>query len=517
MGKFNNGLTPADILPSITVFLILLFFVYYISIVVPRQGTAEWISRKIHKDRLSLFAPRYSMDKKDILPFVVITLVFLSLAVFNLGGTATVDVIAHIQDPVPGQTHISNMYFDEVYFVRTAVEHIKNLNPYEITHPPLGKEIIAASILIVGESPLGWRIIGAVCGVIMLLVMYVFIKNMFGKTAVAACGTLLLGFDFMRYVQTRIATIDTYAVLFILLAFFFMYRYITTDADATFRKSLLPLALSGLFFGISFAVKWIGFYAGAGLLILYIIRLYQLWDHYNSTGKTGFGIYLIKTLLYSMLFFVVIPVIIYYITYIPYGTLRGMTVSGGMLWNPDYFRLVWQNQEAMLTYHSKTVLGAEHPFSSFWWQWIFNIKPILYVAGVSGDLRASFGAFGNPVIWWGGIPAVLVMAVRVFTHRDGRALFILIGYLTQLLPWIAVSRIVFVYHYFPSTLFIVLAFAHMFNTLAERRKRSGLNAVYGYTAASGSVFALFFPLLSGMYMPNWYYTNLVKWLYIWPF
>jgi len=352
---------------------------------------------------------------------------------------------------------------------------------------------------------------------LMLLVMYIFIKNMFGKTLVATCGTLLFGFDFMRFVQTRIATIDTYAVLFILLAFFFMYRHITTDADAPFRKSLLSLALSGLFFGLSFAVKWIGFYAGAGLLILYVIRLFQLWDYYNSTGKTGFGEYLTKTLLYSVLFFVVIPATVYYLSYIPYGTARGMTVSGGMLWNPDYISMVWDNQGAMLKYHSKTVLGAEHPFSSFWWQWVLNIRPILYVNGVSGELRATFGAFGNPVVWWGGILAIPVMAVRLFTHRDGRALIILIGYLTQLLPWIFVSRIVFMYHYFPSTLFIVLALSHMFNTLIERRKHSGALVVCGYTTVSATVFALFFPLLSGMYMPNWYYTNLVKWFYHWPF
>jgi len=358
---------------------------------------------------------------------------------------------------------------------------------------------------------------GALLGVLMLPVIYIFIKNMFGKTAVAACAALLLGFDFMRFVQTRIATIDTFAVFFILLAFFFMYRHITTDIDAPFRKSLLPLALSGLFFGLGFAAKWVGLYAGAGLLVIYIIRLCQLWGHYRSSGMTGFGLYLIKTLLFSLLFFVIVPVSIYYVSYIPYGTARGMEPGIGILWNPDFFSLVWSNQVYMLTYHSKIVLGAEHPFSSYWWQWILNIRPILYVYNVSGDLRATFGAFGNPVVWWGGFLAMIVMAVRVFTHRDGKALFILIGYLAQLLPWIAVSRIVFVYHYFPSTLFIVLALAHMFNTLIERRKFSGAKIVYAYTAVTAVIFALFFPMLSGMYMPGWYYSNFIKWFYLWPF
>jgi len=321
----------------------------------------------------------------------------------------------------------------------------------------------------------------------------------------------------MRFVQTRISTIDTYAVFFILLAFYFMYRHITTDVDAPFRKSLLPLALSGLFFGLSFAVKWVGFYAGAGLLVIYIIRIIQLWEHYRSAGMTGFGRYLIKTLLFSLLFFVIIPAVIYYVSYIPYGTARGMEPGISILWNPDFFELFRSNQVYMYTYHSKIVLSAEHPYSSFWWQWIFNIRPILYAYSVSDNLRATFGAFGNPVVWWGGFLAMIVMAVRVITHRDGKALFILIGYLAQLLPWIMVSRIVFIYHYFPSTLFIVLALAHMFNTIIERRKSSGVKVILGYTALTAAIFAMFFPLLAGMYLPNWYYSDYLKWFYLWPF
>jgi len=515
--NFNREITPVMFFPAVVIVLILLFFAYYISVVRSQPGTAEWIIRKLNKNNLTLLNHRFLLDKRDIMPLVIVTIFFMILAMFNLGSSGTVDVMGEIHESTPGLTHLESMYFDEIYHVRTAVEHINNFNPYEATHPPLGKEIIAASILIFGESPFGWRLLGALLGVLMLPVIYILIKGMFGKPVVAVCATLLFGFDFMRYVQTRIATIDTFVVFFILLAFFFMYRYITTDVDAPFRKSLLPLALSGLFFGLGFAVKWVGFYAGAGLLVIYIIRLCMLWGHYRAAGMVGFGVYLIKTLLFSFLFFIVIPVLIYYISYIPYGTARGMEAGIGILWNPDFFKLVWSNQEYMLTYHSKIVVSATHPFSSFWWQWILNIRPILYVYGVSGELRATFGAFGNPVVWWGGVLAMIMMAVRIFAYRDGKALFILIGYLAQLLPWIAVTRIVFIYHYFPSTLFIILAFAHMFNTIIERRKFSGTKVVYGYTAVTAVVFAIFFPMMSGMYLPNWYYSSFLKWFQTWPF
>jgi len=515
----NNPL-PA-VFPVIVILFLFGFFIYYIKVIQPRSGTTEWVHAELDRGRLTFFMERYPLTKKDIEPLVIITVVFMFLAIFNLGDINKVDVTAEISLLMetkalsPDSTHLNNIYFDEIYFVRTAVEHLENLNPYEVSHPPLGKELIAASILTFGMSPMGWRLFGAIFGVIMISVMYIFIKNMFGKTSVAVCGALLLGFDFMRYVQTRIATIDTYAVLFILLAFFFMYRHITTDADAPFRKSLAPLAFSGLFFGLSFASKWIGFYAGAGLLIIYLIRLIQLETHYRSNEKAGFGSYLTKTLLFSVLFFVIVPVIIYYLSYIPYGTARGMSISNGMLWDPAFLRLFWGNQVSMFSYHSQLV--AEHPFSSTWWQWVLNTRPILYANYALGDARARFGAFGNPVLWWGGFLAMITMVVRAFTHRDARALFIFIGFASQLLPWIAVTRIVFAYHYFPSTLFLVLALAHMFNTIIEHRERSGLKAIYTYTAVTGVVFAMFFPALSGLYMPQWYYSTFVRWFSSWPF
>jgi len=192
-----------------------------------------------------------------------------------------------------------------------------------------------------------------------------------------------------------------------------------------------------------------------------------------------------------------------------------MSLSEGMLWDPAFVRLVWGNQVSMFNYHSELV--AVHPFSSQWWQWIFNIRPILYVNNALGDARAKYAAFGNPVVWWGGLLAMITMGVRVFTHRDGKALFILIGYLSQLLPWVAVTRIVFAYHYFPGTLFLVLALAHIFNSIIEQRERTGLKVVLAYTFVTAAVFAMFFPALSGLYMPGWYYNYFVKWFETWPF
>ncbi|MCL2045696.1 MAG: phospholipid carrier-dependent glycosyltransferase [Oscillospiraceae bacterium] len=412
--------------------------------------------------------------------------------------------------------YMNSMYFDEIYHGRTALEHLRNIRPYETTHPPLGKLIIAASINKFGMTPFGWRFIGAVFGVAMLLIMYVFLKNMFGKTAVALCGTLLLGFDFMRFTQTRIATIDTYGVFFILAAFFFMYRHITTDPDAPFRKSLPSLALSGISFGLGCASKWIVPYAGAGLAVIYTIRLFMLGKHYEDNSKKGFGIYLLKTILFSLLFFVVVPVVIYILSYIPYGLARDMTIQDGMLKDPEFYEIIWENQKSMFNYHG--FLVATHPYSSWWYQWIVDGRPILYYSSSNGNMRSSFAAFGNPIVWWGGLFAMISMFYAAIKQRSGKALFIIIGYLSQLLPWVAVTRIVFIYHYFPSTLFLVLALSYVFDTLLSRGYGRYKQAVYGLTASAGVLFFLFYPALTGVYAPNWYFRYLLRWIPgAWPF
>ena len=416
--------------------------------------------------------------------------------------------------------YMNSMYFDEVYHARTGYEFLRGVAPYELSHPPLGKAIIAGSISAFGMTPFGYRSVGAFFGVLMLIVMYIFLKNMFGRTAVAVCGTLLFGFEFMRFVQTRIATVDTFAVFFILAAYFFMYRHITTPPGSEFRDSLASLLLSGVFFGLGCATKWNVIYAGIGLGVIFAMRLFFLARHYRANRLDGFGVYLTKTLLFSVLFFGAVPAALYFLSYIPFVRAHGLVFNASRLFRPEFYReyfdIFRENQVLMLDYHG--ALEATHPFSSAWWQWLLDLKPILYVNNYIGDLRSSFAAFGNPAVWWGGLAAMVFMALRVFLNRDGKALFILLGYLSQLLPWIPVSRIVFIYHYFPGTLFLVMALAHIFGIILERKRSGYALAVYGFTAASGLVFAMFYPALTGIPAPHWYFETLLNWIPVaWPF
>ena len=393
------------------------------------------------------------------------------------------------------QTYMNSTYFDEIYHARTAWEHLNGVYPYEITHPPLGKIIISIGIALFGMTPFGWRFSGTLFGVLMLPVIYIFAKRLFGGKAVPAACTLVLTSDFMHFVQTRIATIDTYAVFFILLMYLFMYVFITTG-------SRRELALSGIFFGIGAASKWTCIYAGAGLAVIWLIYVIREAKAQRLDMK-GFW----KLCGFCVIFFVLIPCLIYYFAYIPYGTARSISP-----FSAEYLRMVLDNQSYMFNYHSGIV--AEHPYSSRWYQWVLDIRPILYYLEYFDDgTHSSFGAFLNPALCWGGLLSLFVLIYTAIFRRDRCAGFILLGYLAQLIPWMFVTRITFEYHYFPCSVFLVLSLGYCFN-LMRHNLRHWKWYVSGFVTLSIALFVMFYPALSGKPVAA---TGLLSWLPTWPF
>ena len=81
---------------------------------------------------------------------------------------------------------------------------------------------------------------------------------------------VLLALDFMRFSQSRLATIDIYGTFFILLGAYFMLWYCQQVLTVGVNGAALPMFLGGLAFGLGCASKWTGIYAGAGLAVLYL-------------------------------------------------------------------------------------------------------------------------------------------------------------------------------------------------------------------------------------------------------
>lgn len=427
------------------------------------------------------------------------------IAVREITGPASAAALCDEADTVPASsTYCNSSYFDEIYHARTAYEHLRGVYPYEVSHPPLGKVILSLGIALFGMTPFGWRCMGALFGVAMLPLMWDLLRRMFRDDRVALCGAALLAFDFMHLTQTRIATIDSFATLFILLMYLFLYRYFT-------EGRLRHLAACGVTFGIGAATKWTCLYAGAGLGVLWALHwVFQgVQAHRDGDGRR-YVRRLISNIGFCLVFFVLVPGMIYYASYYPYGAARGLH-GAGMYFTREYAAIVLENQRFMFTYHAGLV--ATHPYSSRWWQWLLDLRPILYYLSYGDGTVSTIGAFVNPLLCWGGLLALPVLAYRA-VRRDRTALFILVGYLAQVLPWVFISRLTFEYHYFAATLFLVLALGYVFDRL---RQRGYFGIVYAFTAASGALFALFYPVLTGVTVSRSYAWNVLKWLPDWPF
>lgn len=407
--------------------------------------------------------------------------------------------------PADGISFLNGTYFDEIYHARTGYEFVHGLHTYETTHPPFGKILIALGIALFGMTPFGWRIAGTVIGILMIPVIYLFGREISKSRWLGTFAAVLLAFDFMHFTQTRIATIDVYVTFFILLMYYFMYRYTQMDIfHMPLKKIWLPLGACGVTMGFAVASKWTGAYGGVGLAVIFFASLFLRYREAVPANRGRFKEYTVKTIVFCLIFFVAVPGLIYVLSYIPFKS-----------WNGGLFRKMWNNQISMFSYHSGLV--AEHPFSSAWYEWPVMIRPILYYSQAVGETaRQSISAFGNPLVWWTGIPAFGYMIYLAVRKKDRNAAFLCVGYLAQYLPWCMVTRITFIYHYFPSVPFVVLMLTYSAKKLGEWLPEKVWRLVTaGYAAAVVMMFLLFYPVLSGQIVNTKYVDLFLRWMDSW--
>lgn len=406
------------------------------------------------------------------------------------GGGALFDE----QDAVPETiSQLNSMYFDEIYHGRTGYEMLHALPVYETTHPPLGKDFIMVGIALFGMTGFGWRFSGTLFGVLLVPLAWCFGRRLTRRVWAGALAGALLALDFMRFAQSRIATIDIYGTFFILLGAYFMVWYCQSVLEKGVLKSLLPMALGGLAFGLGCASKWTGIYAGAGLAILYLGVLYARWKQ----QKPGFWREFRTAALGGVMFYVLLPFVIYLASYLPY------------LWRDPSFGLQdwWDCQQYMFWYHS--TLEATHPFESRWYTWLLDLRPVWYYQNtyLPAGLKASIAGMGGPVIWLVGLAAMLLLYWRQCSGRGTRTgMGVLILYATQLVPWMLVARCTFLYHYFPSSIFCLAAIVLMLGGARDQKlaKRIGV----GLVAASLVLFVWYYPVLSGLPVPEFWARSL---------
>ncbi len=402
------------------------------------------------------------------------------------------------QNVIPDEISYTNSsYFDEVYFPRTAYEHLHNLDPYEWTHPPLGKLIIAIPISIMGMTPFAYRLFGNIAGILMIPAMYILAKMLFKKSKYGILAAMIMALDGMHFVQTRIGTTDSFLVLFIILEYLFMYRYIF-NKGLRLRKRLIPLFLSGLFMGMSISIKWSGVFSAVGLAIIFFASLIiEIVENKKWTKENTIII------LCCIIFFIVIPVIIYVLSYIPFYILDKPKITD----INSFF--AWQQK--MFNYHND--LKATHSYSSNWYTWPITQKSVLYWTGTTNDGNITrIALLGNPIIFWFSIPCMLFTLIYGLAKRKFNYLFLIIAIVCGLAPYLKITRIMFLYHYFPILPFAMLSIVAFLSWLCDKKNTN--IPIYGFLLVTFVVFVLFFPVYSGLPTTTEYLKRL-KWLKTW--
>ncbi|MDO8577121.1 MAG: phospholipid carrier-dependent glycosyltransferase [Candidatus Daviesbacteria bacterium] len=367
--------------------------------------------------------------------------------------------------------------FDEVYHAFTAKEYLTGSEAawewwttpppgvaFEWTHPPLAKEIMAASMFLLhNKDAWTWRLPGTLLGILSVYLVYLLGLKLLRNQNAALIAAFAFSLDGLNFVQSRTGMNDIYYVTFSLIALLLLLN----------KKYLF----SAIILGLALSSKWAAFYA-----YLVFIPL------------------LIKDRQYrQILFFLIFPPIIYLISYLPFFLLG------------HNFTQFVQLQQQMWWYH--THLKATHPYSSPWWSWPLNLYPVWYFVDYQKNAVANIFTSGNPALFWIGTVTVIFTAVEAFKKRSMNLIIILLGFFAFWLPWIHSPRIMFLYHFSPSVPFLSLALGYQLNKLLTDKEGRRLALLLLLLIAISFIFV--FPYLTGIPLPRnvirlFFLTNLSK-------
>ena len=325
--------------------------------------------------------------------------------------------------------------WDEIYFPVMARKFLQGVYQFDL-HPPLGKFIIATSIALFGDTPIGWRLMPALFGLAMLplgaVLGWYYFRERVGALLLAA---FIAGETFL-VAYSRTGIMDGILV-------FFMLATLLAAVLAKRNKDVLWVAV---LLGLSIAIKW-------AVFMVVVPVGYILW-------RKGLFRPFVAGLWVSA---------VTYIAIVYVGALVAVTVNPWEAWEWTWS---WHIEAAR-----KITAAIPNPWGSSWWSWPIMLKPIrfFYEADAGGKVRV-ISAIGNPVLWYGGTLAVvagLFEAGRRLAFRqplaDDPLVPIVLGYVFLLLPWVPGTRIPYIYNYLPCYAFALMALVYWLCRLWGRR------------------------------------------------
>lgn len=378
--------------------------------------------------------------------------------------------------------------FDEVHYLPAAREllglwnegHGEYLNR---EHPLLGKELIALGMALLGDTPLGWRIMPLLFGT---LAFFASLRAMWhasaDRFATLAFG-ILLATGFHLLIQSRIAMLDIFMAAFLSVA-----AWQFAGACAEPEKGRWRLALTGVALGHSMGAKWnaipLAMLPGLAFLVARA-RAGRRRLFLSRRGAPVPGV----TLVEAFVWLGIVPLLAYAATFLP------------GYWLGEYLRPSPLAEQGLIGFHGEMLALQQqvltpHTYQSNWPQWLLNTRAVWYFYAPADGAQRGILLIGNPLTMLLGLAGMLWCLVSGISRENWTKLAVVIGYGASLGLWVVAPKPVqFYYHYFVPHFFLLAALALACSDL--RRARWGWWA-WGTLAASAAMFAWFFPIIAAL-------------------
>lgn len=429
--------------------------------------------------------------------------------------------------------HPNQVVFDEVHFGKFVSGYFTGNYFFDI-HPPLGKLLIALAAYIgdfqpgfdfkvIGEaytssSYIALRLVPNLFGAFLPVCIYFFVRSLRGSTMAAFFAGITLVFENAILVQSHFILVDSMLFLFGFfgLALFFFYR--------NYSNNPVHILGAGIFFALSFSVKW------TGISFLALACIVSLWDLRQGLSEKTF---LIKRLGFLALALFLIPLFVYMLVFAIHFSLlpksgKGdgfmsrsflKTLSGSSVEENDSIKpLNFVGKFIELNkriYSSNASLSSKHPYSSKFYTWPVMLRPIFYWSKqASPGFRTRIYLLGNPFIWWIACGAVIAGLIFWKTSSSDTKWFLYIGWYLNFFPFFYIKRVMFLYHYFPALIFSIVIMSLFFFDGVEVLKRYRKMLLIALVSLFVIGFVFFSPLTYGLPLSSEQY-DLRVWLKGW--
>ena len=333
--------------------------------------------------------------------------------------------------------------FDEVYYAKNANSLLSSAVELDaqgqaefVVHPPFGKWLIAIGIRFFGNEEFGWRFASAIFGTLSILLIYLIVNKLFNSEFLSITAALLMAFNGLNLVMSRVALLDIFLMFFILLSIYFL---ITNN-----------LWLSGSAIGLAISIKW-----SAAFLIPLVILFVVIYN------KVTF-----RNLYKVVSQFTLLPISIYFASWSGWiFSSQGWARQS----ESNVFASLWNYHLQILDFHQG--LDDKHAYQANPWSWLVLGRPTSFYYESPSDCGAEkcaqeILAIGTPLLWWISIFAVAITFGFLVTKLERAAAIILLGFAGTYLTWFFIqSRTTFYFYSISILPFLILALVYCFNQL----------------------------------------------------